>query len=77
MAPPSQILLTMTGLPQFFEQTSDKPYDRHIYRLLLADGKTIESDVYEDIKAAWFQLPALFKLHVDVLDKPRTKPQGF
>ena len=67
----------MTGLPAFFEQTSDELYDRHNYRLVLTDGRTIESDVYEDIKAAWFQLPALFKSHIDVLDKPRTKPQGF
>jgi hypothetical protein len=68
----------MTGLPAFFEQTSDEPYDRHNYRLVLSDGRTIESDVYEDIKAAWFQLPALFTSHIEVLDKPRTtKPQGF
>ena len=66
----------MTGLPAFFEQTSDEPYDRHDYRLVLNNGESVQTDVYEDIKAAWFQLPALFKSHIDVLDK-KTKPQGF
>ena len=67
----------MSGLPEFFEQTSDEPYDRHIYRLVLADGETIESDAWDVIQGAWFQLPALFTSHIDVLDKPKLKPQGF
>ena len=66
----------MSGLPAFFAQTCDKPYDRHNYRLVLTDGRTIESDDYEHIRAAWFELPTMFTSHVDVLDK-KTKPQGF
>ena len=69
----------MTGLPEFFEQTSDLPYDRHVYRLVLADGRAAEFDDYENIKAVWFQTPALFKSHVEVCDKPkvRKKAKGF
>ena len=69
----------MTGLPEFFEQTSDLPYDRHVYRLVLTDGRTADFDDYDDIRATWFQMASLFKSHIDVLDKPKlkTKPKGF
>ena len=28
----------MSGLPEFFQQTCDKPYDRHDYKLVYTDG---------------------------------------
>ena len=30
-----------------FKQTSDKPYDRHEYKLVLKNGKSITVDDYE------------------------------
>ena len=69
----------MTGLPEFFEQTSDLPYDRHLYRLVLTDGRAHVFDDYEHAKVMWFQMDGMFTSHIDVLDKPKvkTKPKGF
>ena len=30
----------MSGLPEFFEQTSNEPYERHDYKLCYTTGKT-------------------------------------
>ena len=69
----------MSGLPEFFEQTSDEPYDRHTYRLFLTNGETMDVDDWMTVSAAWFQLPAMFTDHIEVLDKPKpkSKPIGF
>ena len=69
----------MSGLPKFFEQTSDLPYDRHCYRLVLTDGRAHVFDDYEHVRSAWFQMASMFTSHVDVLDKPkvRKKAKGF
>ena len=70
----------MSGLPEFFEQTSDEPYDRHNYRLVTNDGQCVESDDWQTIAGCWFQLPGMFKSHIEVLDKPnnkRPRPSGF
>ena len=45
----------MTGLPEFFEQTSDKPYDRHTYRIELGDGRSVDIDDYIHLRAVWFE----------------------
>ena len=69
----------MTGLPEFFQQTSDLPYDRHLYRLVLTDGRAHVFDDYEHAKVMWFQMDGMFTSHIDVLDKPkvRKKAKGF
>ena len=69
----------MSGLPKFFEQTSDEPYDRHTYRLFLTNGETLDVDDWLTVAGAWFQLPSMFKDHIEVLDKPKpkSKPIGF
>ena len=69
----------MSGLPEFFEQTSDEPYDRHTYQLFLTNGETMDVDDWMTVSAAWFQLPAMFTDHIEVLDrpKPKSKPIGF
>ena len=71
------LTFNMTGLPEFFQQTSDLPYDRHHYRLHLADGRTFDADNWEAVQSAWFELPGLFTSHIEVLDKPKLKPKGF
>jgi hypothetical protein len=30
----------MVGLPEFFQQTSDEPYNRHDYKLVYVNGQT-------------------------------------
>ena len=69
----------MSGLPEFFEQTSDEPYTRHDYRLITTDGRSVVMHDWESVSSAWFQLPAMFKERIEVLDKPKkkTKAKGF
>ena len=68
----------MTGLPAFFQQTSDEPYDRHDYKIVLKNGKSITFDDYEIVNAFWWNNNQMRNLdHIEVLDKPKPKPQGF
>ena len=41
--------------PQYFTQTSDEPYDRHTYELVLPSGKTLMFQDYEHLRAIWFE----------------------
>lgn len=59
-----------------FAQTSDRPYDRHDYKLVLTDGREIIFDNYEDVQLTWFQTASQFLSHVEVLDK-KQKSKGF
>ena len=61
--------------PEYFNQTSEDPYDRHTYRLHLSNGEYRDFNSWEETAGAWFQLPALFTSHVEVLDKPDKKPK--
>lgn len=72
--------------PRYFEQTSDEPYDRHIYRLHLTNGKYVDFENYDMIRSAWFQTANQFLSHVEVLNnpnyeefkpKPKSKATGF
>jgi hypothetical protein len=70
----------MTGLPEFFKQTSDEPYIRHDYKLIDNEGQFIVFDNYTDTQAVWFQTPKMFLSHIEVLDKQvkqKTKTRGF
>ena len=60
----------MSGLPKFFQQTSDGLYDRHHYRLVLSDGSSKTFDNWLDVHHSWFRLPNQFLSHIDVLDAP-------
>ena len=63
----------MTGLPEFFRQTSDEPYDRHNYRLIYSNNQSIIVESYEEVRQEWFNTPAMFKSHIEVLDKKQKK----
>ena len=67
----------MTGLPKFFEQTSDKPYDRHRYKLVGISKKEIIFDSWEQVQSCWFQSPSQFLSHIEVLDKKKESGGGF
>ena len=53
---------------KIFTNTSDKPYDRHKYRMVMKTGKAIVLDDYELCRNYWWQYRQ-FMDHIDVLDK--------
>ena len=57
-----------------FKQTCDKSYDRHIYRVHLKGGKTIDFDNYEVMRYHWYQGRDL-AVSVEILDD--TSGKGF
>tara|TARA_R110002020_G_scaffold388585_1_gene599285 strand:+ start:303 stop:533 length:231 start_codon:yes stop_codon:yes gene_type:complete len=63
------------SLPDWFERTSDLPYDRHKYKVHTKTGRTHIFDDYEQVRAIWFQSKQLLS-HIEVLDK-ETKQKGF
>ena len=38
-----------------FERTCDKLYDRHEYEVVLKDGRKVQFDNYEIVRAFWHQ----------------------
>lgn len=56
------------NLPKNFEQTCNKPYDRHDYKLIFSNGKSIIFDNYEDLRRTWWETPGQFLNYVEVLD---------
>jgi len=67
----------MTGLPKFFTQTSDKPYDRHRYKLVGVNQNELIFDDWEQVQAYWLQAPSQFLSHIEVLDKKKKSNGGF
>jgi len=63
----------MVGLPEFFRQTSDKPYDRHIYRFIDSNNNSIIVESYEQVHEKWFNTPSMLKSRIEVLDKITNK----
>jgi hypothetical protein len=41
--------------PRYFTTYCDKHYDRHKYRVVLKDGKSLVVDSYDLVKAIWFR----------------------
>ena len=64
--------------PLYFRQTSDKPYDRHNYRLEFNEGNnSIEFEDYEQLRAYWFECARNWKdCKVIVLDKKQNKKKS-
>ena len=64
---------------EVFRQTSDAPYDRHNYEIVLKTGKTVFFDDWEDAQGYWFvhnQIPDFLDV-VIVKDKKSKKSSGF
>lgn len=58
-----------------FSQTSDAPYDRHNYEIVLKSDKKVFFDNWADAQGYWFvhaQIPDYLDC-VNVLDKKKTK----
>lgn len=65
----------MTGLPKFFEQTSDGLYDRHDYRVVAQGGDSVIVNDYMSAQEIWWNKKA-FLSHIDVLDKKQIKKKS-
>jgi hypothetical protein len=66
---------------EVFRQTSDAPYDRHTYSLVLKTGETVNFDDWDAVQVFWFthnQIPDYLD-YINVLDKSKkkTKAVGF
>ncbi len=63
---------------EVFSQTSDAPYDRHNYEIVLKTGKTVFFDDWEGAQGYWFvhqQIPD-YSDYVNVLDKSKKKSKA-
>ena len=54
--------------PRYFELSSDKPYDRHKYKVVMMNANELVFDDYMSVQAFWFQYDAQFLSHVDVIE---------
>ena len=63
---------------QFFEQTSDIPYDRHYYKVLTTTNEYIFDD-YEQVRQMWWNYDSSMLKYVEDIDKPKKskKKKGF
>jgi hypothetical protein len=55
--------------PRYFTNSSDEPYDRHNYKVVLANGESLNTDAWDIAQSIWFQYPSSFLSHIEVLDK--------
>jgi len=66
---------------RYFRQTSNEPYLRHDYKLVMSNGDTVVFDNYEDVQRKWFEYSGNFLSHVEVLDHKQSnenkKKKGF
>lgn len=66
-------------MTQLFTCTSDAPYDRHHYEIVLKSGKKVFFDNWEDTHLYWYQntqIPDFLDLII-VKDKKKQKSKGF
>jgi len=56
-----------------FTQTSNQPYDRHMYKLYLMNGKVEQYEWYDELIARWIQTPKQFLSHVEVIDRKKKR----
>ena len=77
-------MITMTKLiakndPQFFEQTSNKPYDRHHYKIVCKD-KSFVVESWQEVQEYWWnncRSPFFQGTIIETIDKPKSKSKGF
>lgn len=59
--------------PQYFKQTSNKPYDRHDYKVIKSTGEYVVVESWEEAQSIWWNSPPHFLSHIEVLDKKEAK----
>ena len=62
-------------MPDYFEQTSDLPYDRHNYKVVTTTGEYIFDD-YEQVRQMWWNYDSSVLKYVEVLDKEKKKKKS-
>lgn len=68
----------MNKMTETFQQTCDKPYIRHHYKVVSVNGNEVIFDNFEDVQLTWWNSPSGFLSHVEVLDIPeKKKKKGF
>ena len=67
--------------PRYFKQSSDKPYDRHQYQIVINKDQSIIFDDYDQLRAYWFEYARNWngcKVNVlDVKQKNKKSTGGF
>lgn len=66
-------------MTQSFKCTSDAPYDRHNYEVVLKNDKRVFFDNWEDTQVYWYQncqIPDFLDVII-VKDKEKVKTKGF
>lgn len=64
---------------EVFQQTCDKPYDRHTYEVCLKNGKTTSFKYWDEVQVYWYQncqIPDFLDVII-VKDKKNKKSSGF
>ena len=64
--------------PQFFEQTSDRSYDRHHYKIVCTSNSFVVES-WQEVQEWWWnncRSPFFEGTVVEVLDKPKTKKKS-
>jgi hypothetical protein len=54
---------------QVFTQTSNEPYLRHHYKIVLTNNQTITVDNYHDVHVYWSSIPYELRSHVEVISQ--------
>ena len=65
--------------PRYFSQTSDKPYDRHHYKIV-SQTKTFVVKSWDEVQEWWWNnchSPSIQNAVIEVFDKPKKKSKGF
>jgi len=65
--------------PQFFEQTSNKPYDHHHYKIV-CNTKSFVVESWQEVQEYWWnncRSPFFQGTFIEIIDKPKPKSKGF
>jgi len=67
--------------PQYFEQSSYEPYDRHHYKVVIDGNRSLVFEDYDQMRSAWFEhLRNWENCIVEVIDakkESRSSTKGF
>ena len=61
--------------PEYFTTYSNKPYDRHQYKIVYKDGRKVVVDDYDQMKAIWFHSRDIVET-VEIIDPHKKKKGG-
>ena len=63
-------------MSKIFTQTCDKPYDRHHYKMVYSNNQSIVVDSWEKVRQVWWETPANFASHIEVIDIVQTNKKS-